>query len=455
MESADFNQLLACPRCDNRIGVDKDQLTCRGCKTVFPKLDGVPFLFADPGVSLDEWRGRYHARIRQLEQDIDNAEQALAADDLGDLSRQRLELTRSACSEYISELKAILEPLDLASMSANHETYLALRTRLPSDQGITTYYANLHRDWCWGDQENADSERLLREGLGEHVPNNMLILGAGGARLAYDLHRSFPSALTVATDFNPLLLLAAAKLVRGETLRLHEFPIAPRTLDDVARLRELRAPAAVNDNFRLVLANALRAPFRTGAFDTLITPWLIDILPEPLTLQAQRWNRLLADGGYWLWFGSHAFRGAHLRDRVSLDESKEIIESQGFSTPSVIEAEIPYMVSPADRHGRNERVVVICAQKVKDVKAPSRHVALPDWLVRSDQAVPSSHSFQVQAMSTRIHAFIMSMIDGKRSIDDMARLMEEQRLMPKQEAEGAIRNFLIRMYEESESYSTL
>lgn len=455
MEPADFNELLACPRCDNRIDVEQEKLKCRGCKTVFPRLDGVPFLFADPGVSLDEWRGRYHARVRQLEQEAEQAEAALAQDDLGDLSRQRLELTRSACFEYVNELKAILEPLDLTSMSANYETHLALRTRLPSDQGITTYYANLHRDWCWGEQENADSERLLREGLGEHVPKNMLVLGAGGARLAYDLHRSFPSVHTVASDFNPLLLLAAARLVRGETLRLHEFPIAPRTLDDVARLRELRAPAAVDDNFRLVLANALRAPFRAGAFDTLITPWLVDILPEPLPLQARRWNRLLADGGYWLWFGSHAFRGAQLQDRVSLDESMEIIEAQGFSTPSVIEAEIPYMASPADRHGRKERVVVICAQKVKDMKAPSRHVALPDWLVRSDQPVPTRQSFQVEAMSTRIHAFIMSMIDGKRSIDDMAGLMEEQRLMPKQEAEGAIRNFLIRMYEDSESYSTL
>ncbi len=296
---------------------------------------------------------------------------------------------------------------------------------------------------------------MLREGLGEHAPSNMLVLGAGAARLAYDLHRAFPSALTVAADFNPLLLLAAARLVRGETLQLHEFPIAPKSLDDVARLRELRAPAAVNDNFKLVLANALRAPFRAGAFDTLITPWLVDILPEPLPLQARRWNRLLADGGYWLWFGSHAFRGADLRDRVSLDESIEIIEAQGFSKPSLIEADIPYMVSPADRHGRRERVVVICAQKVRDMPAPARHVALPDWLVKSDQPVPSSHSFQVQAMSTRIHAFIMSMIDGKRSIDDMAKLMEQQRLMPKQEAEGAIRNFLIRMHEESEAYSTL
>ena len=56
-------------------------------------------------------------------------------------------------------------------------------------------------------------------------------------------------------------------------------------------------------------------------------------------------------------------------------------------------------------------------------------------------------------MSTRIHAFIMAMIDGKRSIGDMAGLLEEQRLMPREEGEAAVRNFLIRMYEDSERYS--
>jgi len=48
-----------------------------------------------------------------------------------------------------------------------------------------------------------------------------------------------------------------------------------------------------------------------------------------------------------------------------------------------------------------------------------------------------------------VHAFIMSMIDGRRSIGDMAKLMEEKRLMTRTEAENAIRGFFIRMYEDS------
>jgi len=56
-------------------------------------------------------------------------------------------------------------------------------------------------------------------------------------------------------------------------------------------------------------------------------------------------------------------------------------------------------------------------------------------------------------MSTRIHAFIMSLIDGKRSIKEMAVVLESQRLMTKQEAEPAIRTFLTKMYDDAQKQS--
>jgi hypothetical protein len=57
--------------------------------------------------------------------------------------------------------------------------------------------------------------------------------------------------------------------------------------------------------------------------------------------------------------------------------------------------------------------------------------------------------FRLQAASTRIHAYIMSLIDGRRSIADMAATMEKQGMMARDEAEPAIRAFLIKMYEDS------
>ncbi len=53
-------------------------------------------------------------------------------------------------------------------------------------------------------------------------------------------------------------------------------------------------------------------------------------------------------------------------------------------------------------------------------------------------------------MTTRIYAFIMSLIDGKRSIRDMATVLEAKGLMSKEEAEPAIRAFLTKMHDDAQ-----
>jgi hypothetical protein len=75
---------------------------------------------------------------------------------------------------------------------------------------------------------------------------------------------------------------------------------------------------------------------------------------------------------------------------------------------------------------------------------------LPDWLVTGNEPVPLTQSFRTQAMTTQIYAFIMSLIDGKRSIEDMAKILEQQKLMTRKEAVPAIRSFLTRMYDDSQ-----
>lgn len=123
-----------------------------------------------------------------------------------------------------------------------------------------------------------------------------------------------------------------------------------------------------------------------------------------------------------------------------------MIEENG---PVVAEHEIPYLCSPASRHGRRERVVAWNAAKERDVKKLPRYEALPDWIVRGTDPVRLNESFRVQAVSTRIHAFLMSLIDGRRPVKDMAKVIVEQKLMEPHEAEPAIRTFLIKMYDDS------
>ena len=450
-----LTDVLACPRCDKTPLDNNDGVyRCKACKIDFPSIDGIPWLFAEPQASLGEWRGRLQFALQGLSQETASLDAELSNKDLRPLTRRRIERYRKAVDAHRRKLQKLLQPVDVQSLQGNYESYLAMRTRLPADQGLNTYYANVHRDWSWGDEENEASLKQLRSVLHESAElGNVLVLGAGAGRLAYDLHMQMDCAATVATDFNPLLLLIAKTVASGEKLQMYEFPIAPRSLEDDAVLRTLTAPEAVRDGFHLVLGDALRAPFAPQSFDTVVTPWLIDIIAEDLPVLAARINGLLKPGGRWVNFGSLAFATPERGRRYSPEETKAIVAESGFSDPYVSETTIPYMCSPASRHGRRERVFSFSAYKERSIEAPPRHRALPDWIVTGKEPVPLTQAFRSQAMTTQIYSFMMSLIDGRRSIRDMAVILEKQKLMTRAEAEPAIRSFLTKMYDDARKQS--
>jgi len=450
MTETSLSALIACPRCDRTpLDQGEDGYRCPACDVDFPALSGIPWLFADPGAALGEWRGKLHFSLRQLDRERARIARSLGAQSLSAAARARLQALADATASHADRLKALLAPLDLDGMAASHETYLALRTRMPSDQGLTTYYNNVHRDWSWGDEENALALQIVQDAAAGPT-GRTLVLGAGAGRLAYDLHMHSESDTTVVLDFNPMLLLLAQRITQGESVELYEFPIAPRTTQDQAVLRTLAAGRPARDGLHYVLADAHRPPFAKGSFDTIVTPWLIDILPEKFDVLCARLNTLLRDGGQWINFGSLSFHAADPALRYGPEETAQIVAQNGFDAPTLSETRIPYMCSPASRHGRQELVVSWRAQKIASVKKVPRHEALPDWLVRGKEPVPLFDAFKMQAMSTRVHAFIMSLIDGRRSVKDMAAVFAEQKLMSKDEAEPAIRAFLIKMYEDSQ-----
>lgn len=428
---------------------------CNACKVDFPLIEGMPWMFAEPEATLGEWRGRLQFSLQQLSHEIASLDKELESKQMRALSRRRIERYRKAVEMHRRSLQKLLRPIEIQSLQGNYESYLALRTRLPTDQGLNTYYPNIHRDWAWGEEENAASLKQIRAVLHDHVElGNVLVLGAGAGRLAYDIHTELNCSSTTAMDFNPLLMLVAKSVTSGAALSMYEFPIAPLSLEDDAVKRKLAAPRVAGEGFHLLLGDALRAPFAEQTFDTVVTPWLIDIINEDLPIFASRINKLLKKDGRWINFGSLAFANPERARRYSPEETKAIVAESGFSDPYVSQATIPYMSSPASRHGRQERVFTFSSYKEREVDKPHRHVALPDWIVTGKEPVPLSPSFRQQAMTTQIYAFIMSLIDGKRSIKEMAIILENQKLMTQEEAQAAIRSFMTKMYDDSQKQAS-
>ena len=185
-DQAELAAVLRCPRC-RRAGLSLQRAgwICVGCNAGYPVLGDVPWLFAEPQSMLAQWRGRLQFLLLSIEREV-RALRAELAGSLTGLTRQRLELLATAHEDHARRLSRLLAPLDLAATHAGYETHLALRTRLPSDQGLTNYYVNLHRDWAWGNDENEASLALIRSTAVFHAHwGSTLVLGAGSGRLAY------------------------------------------------------------------------------------------------------------------------------------------------------------------------------------------------------------------------------------------------------------------------------
>ncbi len=247
--------LLACPRCDQALSESTGEaLYCAACQVSFPRLAGIPWLFSEPDASRGEWQSRLHFATQKIAHEVSRLDAEAKRADLGAVTEGRLARYRACLDTHQKQLGKLLEPIGHGANTASYESYLALRTRLPADQGLNTYYANIHRDWSWGDKENRASLDQVRAVTKEDCTfGNVLVLGAGAGRLAYDIHMQFDCKQTVAFDFNPMLLLVAKAVTAGDTLPMYEFPIAPRALEDDAVLRELKAPEPVREGFHLVL----------------------------------------------------------------------------------------------------------------------------------------------------------------------------------------------------------
>jgi hypothetical protein len=446
MMSAALLGLSVCPSCRTGPLVEAgEELRCAACRTNYPRLGPLPWLFRDPGTVLGEWRNRLTLYLEELARDERLARADLADAALPDATRARLMRLADAYAGQRERVAALLAPLALSAAPAALATQRAMATRVPQHQDLHSYYTNLHRDWAWGEEENARSAELVAGALAARDRHRLLVLGAGAGRLAYDLHQNSPLALTVALDINPLLLLAGERVVSGGTLELYEFPIAPRSAADQAVLRTLRAPAPARAGLELLFGDAFDAPFAAQAFDRVLTPWLIDIVDEDFLELALCVNRLLGPGGRWVNFGSLAFPGRRPRARYAPDEIERLLADAGFKVAETRDAELPYMRSPASRHARVETVYLFSAEKHgRAPRAPAR----PDpaaWLADCALPVPPLAELEVTALASRLQAFVLALIDGQRSIDDIARYVTDQKLLAPDAARAAVRGLLARL----------
>jgi uncharacterized protein YbaR (Trm112 family) len=441
--------LLICPQCKGSLDLQLSSCSCKECRQSYPVLDSIPWLFSNPRASLGEWKEQFKLLLFSIDREVEDIKSDLKLPDLMTSTLRRLRKQLQAKVEQRKLISELLAPLSI-SETGNFEISTTMKVKLPRSQTLLGYFGNIHRDWCWDDVENKEGFQCIQDLIADSFSlGKLLVTGAGSSRLLYDVAEFYRPALTVGVDINPLLFLAAKRILKGKTVRLYEFPVAPKDIDSFSALRKHHAPEKSSSQIELIFADVMDMPFKDSSFDTVITPWIIDIIPESPDTFFPKINQVLRIGGHWLNFGSLVYDYKSPSKDYSQEEVLEIAERSGFEIVKHFCRKIPYLQSPISNHGRVEGVFCLSAKKVRNLEqktAPFK--TIPSWISDSYLAIPELPEYQSLRSIYNVHLEVLTHIDGQTSIVEIAKIFSAKYHLSFEEAHDSIVKYLCKTFQE-------
>jgi len=417
-------EALACPRCAGALTVsDGGGLACARCGSGYPVFAGIPCLVDDPALwrtvwlrRLDDYSNGVERRVASLEHEVETSA------DLLPRTRERLLRIAAGFSAQLGAIDTLFEPLQ---RGADPVARMAVPSRPEPgrEAAILACYEHVFRDWAWGGPEGEATLGLVAPLVPEGLPR-VAVYGAGAGRLAVDLHQTRAPGATFALDINPLPFLAAGRILAGERVVLPEFPVDPNAADVVVVAHSLTRPFAPRPGFSFVFADALRPPFAPGSLDAVVTSWFIDVAHADLRQTAAAINRVLRPGGLWVNLGPLRFHAQLSRSYV-IEEVMELVGRAAFEVVSHDRQDLPYFDSPASGSRRTDTVFRFAARKQAEAGAVDLPESLPPWVANPMVPIPITPALVQLGRTTMFTTGVLSMIDGTRSIVDLARELEK------------------------------
>jgi hypothetical protein len=439
MAKKNSDQILVCPRCGS-IEMNAD-FECDDCDLKLPEASGLRWHFRLPEAAIADWKAQFLAYLHALDDEVSKLNAALAETSLA-TTKKRLDHLIQSKKAHAQEILELFKTLPLNYRDDSGEAaHAMLGEQIPLGQSLVGYYHNAHRDWAWGKTENEATFNFLVKSLGTNTPiGNVAILGAGAGRLAYDINENIDHKQVYLVDLNPLLLVIARRMFSGEQLNLHEFPIAPLSSAESAVATVLSSPTPAKGKQVFLTADALHPIFKPESLDTIITPWFVDIIPEPPSYLLDLINSQMKMGGRYICLGSLAFHFASPAWNLSPEEFAHALEASGFRILSTSEERIPYMQSPHSAHSRIENLRIVIAEKIFNRPCPKARSTQIAWIENPKLPVPEI--FSGLATMHFIPLEILNAVDGKTSLEEIAsKVLVKRYSMSDEDSLAALRNF--------------
>ena len=426
---------LACPKCKSpelREALHSHEresaLNCDQCRSVFPILDGVPILFAQPESYLLLWAAKLQAKEQELADRIQKSAQSSGVA-RSPTTEGRVQKVLRAESENLEILKSLLPETVASFGKARKFDFLKMHeTGIGDTQHLDSYLETIFRDWVWGKNEVDLAVQEILPRMSRAISKDsarIAVMGSGAGGLISSLARELPQTEWLCLDINPFLLQIHRRMLQENPLEYWEIPMNARCLEDVARKQVLKATdcAELKDRVRLIASDGLNPCLKPKSHDVVFCSWWVDIIPDDLQNVASRLNKTLVDQGLFIIHGPLGFSAPDENRSYTEEEILEWMPRYGFELLEQAHFEAPYLHSPLGRLKRTERISWMIFRKVAEAKPAAAFKPLPEYLLNFDTPIAPVDSFQIRAADSGLRQQVYSLIDGKRTFRELASLI--------------------------------
>lgn len=342
--------LLCCPDTGEELELKEGELYSK--ERSYPIFNEVPWLYKNPEFYFLEWGTKIESYIKEEETYIYHLQKQINEQE-NKLTRKRIAAQHEARS---NNLKVLSKRLDF--FRGHQQIAIAAST-----QQIHSYFQNIFRDWSWETQENQIYFDFVQKEITNET-KNVLILGAGAARISHDLASENTNINFYSIDHNPFLLLTAQSLFNGEENKMYDYTPYPKNLSETAQKHKIKIAKHEADNHLFILGRFPELPFKESSFDLIIAPWFFDILDTPFVESIHYTTKYLNDTGKLLIYGPQNVHKNELENQLCFEEIEEGLK-EIFEQTHVESKTIEYLHNPITSQNRIEGVMFATCTKAR------------------------------------------------------------------------------------------
>jgi SAM-dependent methyltransferase/uncharacterized protein YbaR (Trm112 family) len=321
--------LWCCLYCREPLSSSERMLCCGACGKQYPVVAGIPLLVREPVSYFQAERAALLSAAREARRRRELLDGDGIYAGLPEPSRER---HRDVSEIQEAQAEALLALIETPGLEPKPGDSADGMQAMRPGWNFETMLPYLLRDWSDAPELRDTSSRIgevLKRTFPDPRGKSVVFAGCGAAGLLAETPPGF--ARVVGYDLTFPILAAARQLLDGITL---EFPL-PRAVNEARRVALRRRDRQSGKSAaELAAMDVLDTGFPDGSVDCVVTVFLTDILPDPRAL-GDEIRRILRKDGVWLNYGPSG-NNLNALWRFDQTEGTAFFEAAGFT---VIEAE--------------------------------------------------------------------------------------------------------------------